>query len=68
MGAKETKNALHLSVRLSLEEAALLDEICEYHIRKRSDMIRYLIIIEHKRTTEIQRLRGELDVEEGVGE
>ena len=63
MGTKQTKRALYLSTRLSIEEQTMLDEICEYHLRKKSDMARYLIIIEHRRITEIKRLRGELEDE-----
>ena len=63
MAKKQGKKVVYLSVRLSKSEEELLDDICAYHIRKRCDMIRYLIIIEHKRITEIQRLRGELEEE-----
>ena len=60
---KPAKKVVYLSVRLSKSEEELLDAIDAYHTRKRSDMVCYLIIIEHKRITEIQRLRGELDEE-----
>ena len=60
MAKKKNKKSIYLSVRLSKEEEQLLDELCEYHIRYRSDLIRYLIITEHRRITEIKRLRGDL--------
>ncbi len=60
MAKKQGKKVVYMSVRLSKTEEELLDAICDYHIRKRSDMVRYLITIEHRRITEIQRLRGEL--------
>ena len=52
-----------LSVWFPTKEKEMLDFIREHHIRKQSDMIRYLVITEYNRVIELKRLSGKLEDE-----